>query len=297
MIRNQAPSILIAALALSFSACAGRTAAWQEKDGGGSTTGDAAAATTDAEAAKAAWAGRSEPAKVVEAIGHWEKVVAADPKNVEALVMLTRAHYYWADSFLRNDEAKYLATMDKAVKWGEKALVAASPEFDAKMRNKGKFEDAIKVIGPEGVPAAYWYATSLGKWAKRKSFAVLLGQKDNIRATMTRVLELDPNFYHGGPHRYFGAFYSVAPPFAGGDLDKSKVHYDESLKIAPYFPGTKVLMAENYSIKKDDEDLFVKLLEEVKAQPIEECPEEVRPECMVEKQKAEEMLAAKDEYF
>ena len=77
--------------------------------------------------------------------------------------------------------------MDKGVDW-EKALIAASPEFEANAR-QGKFQGAVLVVGPEGIGAMYWYASCLGKWAKRTGFAVLLGQKDNIKATMTHVLE------------------------------------------------------------------------------------------------------------
>src|SRR5690606_6905038 len=102
----------------------------------------------------------------------------------------------------------------------------------------GKYHEAIGIVGIEGLPAMYWYATALGKWARASGFGVLVGQKDNIKATMTRALELDEAYYHGGPHRYFGAFYAIAPGFAGGDDAKSKTHFEKSLEIAPYFLGT-----------------------------------------------------------
>ncbi|NJK31562.1 MAG: hypothetical protein HC927_03610 [Deltaproteobacteria bacterium] len=191
--------------------------------------------------------------------------VPTTAENAELLAMLTRAYYFTADSFMRNSEADYLEYMDRAVWWGERALIAASPEFEAKMKAKAKFHEAIVVVGIEALPAMYWYASALGKWARTKGFGVLVGQKDNIKATMTRALELDPTFYHGGPHRYFGAFYSVAPAFAGGDTNKSAEHFDKSLELAPYFIGTKILMAENLAVKLDDEEMFDRLLEEVLA--------------------------------
>ena len=275
--------------------CAGRTAAWQEEGSNGPTAATSESDTLIA-AGDAAWAERDDKAKVAEAISNWEKAAAAGANDVGTLTKLTRAYYYQADRFMRADEDAYLASMDKGVDWGEKALIAASPEFEAKMRDKGKFQDAVLVVGPEGIGAMYWYASCLGKWAKRTGFAVLLGQKDNIKATMTHVLELDPTFYHGGPHRYFGAYYSIAPGFAGGDTTKSDEHFTKSLEISDYFLGTKVLKAEHYAVKMDDEDLFRSLLEEVIASDPEVKPE-IGPEMRAEIEKAQELLDNVDEYF
>jgi tetratricopeptide (TPR) repeat protein len=287
--------LFAAAIAICMaSGCAGRKAAWekgQTTDGKGA--GDAAA---NIAAGDAHWAKRSDPNEIRAAIAAWEKAAQADPKNVELLVKLTRGNYFLADGFLRANDKEYLKYMDIGVKWGEKAMQAASPEFDKKMQGGAKLPEAVVVIPKEGVPAMYWYASALGKWAKRKSFAVLLGQKDNVRAIMTRVLELEPNYYHGGPYRYFGVFYAVAPAFAGGDLKKSKESFEKSLELAPTYVGTKVLWAEELAVKEQDEETFDKLLNEVLAAPDDVIPE-LKPEIMVEKQKAKELLADKDDRF
>ncbi len=307
----------VLALALTVAGgCKGRTAAWEEKGDTNKPEPTGSTTTPEAEAGPyaaglEAWKGRSDKAKTFEAIAIWEKAMGckegtSNPKerctdvpttaeNAELLAMLTRAYYYAGDAFFRNSEADYLEYNDRAVWWGERALIAASPEFAAKMRDKAKFHEAIVVVGIEGLPAMYWYASALGKWARAKGFGVLVGQKDNIKATMSRALELDPNFYHGGPHRYFGAFYSVAPAFAGGDTDKSREHFEKSLEIAPYFIGTKVLMAENLAVKLDDEEMFDRLLQEVIDTDISTIPEEIHPEAKVEQDKAREMQKKKEE--
>jgi tetratricopeptide (TPR) repeat protein len=288
--------VLALAILLPVSGCAGRKAVW--KDGEGEQGEAKAAAETAALIAKGdeSWAKRTDPAAIRAAAAEWEKVVATDPKNVDALVKLTRGYYFLADGYLRGNEKEYLEVMDKAVKWGEKAVVAASPEFEAKMREGGKIPEAIKLVPKPGIPAMYWYASALGKWSKTKGFAVLLGQKDNVKAVMDRCLELDPTFFYGGPHRYFGAFYAVAPAFAGGDLEKSKVHFNKSLEIEPNYPGTKVLWAAELAVKQQDEEAFERLLGEVLAIPDDAIPE-LRPEILVEKTKAKELLAEQDELF
>jgi tetratricopeptide (TPR) repeat protein len=288
---------LVLALALLLPlGCAGRKAVW--KDGDGGQDGASAGTETAALVAKGDehWAKRTDPAAIRSALAEWEKAAAAEPKNLDLLVRITRGYYFLADGYLRGDQKEYLETMDKAVKWGEKAMVAASPEFEAKMRDGGKIPEAVKLVPKQGVPAMYWYASALGKWAKTKGFAVLLGQKDNVKATMDRCLELDPNFFYGGPYRYFGAFYAVAPSFAGGDLEKSKVNFNKSLEIAPNYLGTKVLWAAELSTKEQDEETFEKLLNEVLAAPDDAIPELV-PEIMVEKGKAKELLAEQGDLF
>jgi hypothetical protein len=287
--------VLALALLMPFG-CAGRKAAW--KDGDGGQDGASAGTETAALIAKGDehWGKRTDPAAIRAAVAEWEKAAAVEPKNMELLVRLTRGYYFLADGYLRGNEKEYLVIMDKAVKWGEKAMVAASPEFEAKMRDGGKIPEAVKLVPKAGVPAMYWYASALGKWAKMKGFAVLLGQKDNVKATMDRCLELEPTFYYGGPHRYFGAFYAVAPSFAGGDLEKSKVHFNKSLEIAPTYVGTKVLWAAELSTKLQDEDTFETLLNEVLAAPDDSIPE-LTPEIIVEKGKAKELLAQQSELF
>jgi tetratricopeptide (TPR) repeat protein len=289
---------LALALVISFG-CAGRKAVWKEETAGPKPSpGAVANAEPDGALAQgdAKWAQRTEADAVREAIEAWKKAAEATPGDAELLVKLTRAHYFLADGYLRDNEKEYLKTMDEGVKWGEKAMVAASPEFEKQMREGAKYPEAVKVVGKEGVPAMYWYASALGKWAKRKGFAVLLGQKDNVKATMDRCLALDPNFFYGGPHRYFGAFYSIAPGFAGGDLEKSKVHFKKSLEIEPNYVGTKVLWAENLAVKQQDEATFDRLIKEVLEAPDDVIPE-LTAEIRVEKQKAAELQAQKSELF
>lgn len=286
-----------------LAGCAGRKAVWTEQpqQGGASReappkAGGADETTSLTAEGDAKWAERTSAANIRAAIAAWEKAAEADPGDPELLVKLTRAHYFLADGYLRADEKEYLRVMDQGVKWGEKAMVAASPEFEQKMRGGAKYPEAVKVVPKAGVPAMYWYASALGKWAKRKGFAVLLGQKDNVKSTMDRALELDPEYFYGGPHRYFGAYYAIAPAFAGGDLEKSKVHFKKSLEIQPDYIGTKVLWAQELAVKQQDEETFDRLLGEVLAAPDDIIPE-LGPEILVEKQKAEELMEKKGELF
>ena len=316
---------LVFAVSSCFSVvvgCAGRNAAWNAKESTPHTSAPKPAASTPSTApakdptqdpTEMWWSKRDQPDAIVKVIQAWEVEAGCRSGNEHPsqrcadiqihegqrrrFARLTRAHYFWADAHLRDQADDYLDVLDRGVWWGELALVAASPKFKSAMDADKKFVDAIALVDRDGVPAMYWYAAALGKWAKRKSFAVLLGQKDNIKATMSRVSELDPAYFHSAPDRYFGAYFAVAPKFAGGDLEKSRTHFDRSVANAPEYLGTKVLMAQELAVRLDDRALFESLLNSVLATPNSQIPPELWPESEVERIKAKELLAQIDELF
>lgn len=284
---------------LCLIACAGRRPDWELEPVPplASTETHNEDAHADAEAiGDTLWAERTDPQKVRQAIAQWERVIAADPGNGEVLVKLTHAYYFLADGYLRHDEDAYLEALDTGVRWGEKAMVASSPAFAQAMADGAKYPDAIAQVGPEGVPAMFWYGTALGKWAKQQGFAAMLGQKDNIKVTMERVLALDPEFLGGAPHTYFGVFYALAPAVAGGSVEKSRAHFEAALAISPNTLSTKVLWAAELAVKEQDEATFDRLLSEVLATDDNAVPR-VEAENRVEKQKARELLERRDELF
>ncbi|MBL8950079.1 MAG: hypothetical protein JNK82_04840 [Myxococcaceae bacterium] len=301
--------LFVAALvSMTVLACStGRQSTWEVKP---TENAKAEGDTPEALATQGdeAWKKRDDKASCEAAIAAWEKAVALKPDDAATLGKLAHGYYFLADAHLRNgDKDAYLTTFEKGVSRGEAALAAANPKFKEHVVAGGKVEEGMQHLTgtPVEVEAAYWYAASLGKWARAKGFAVTLGNKDRIRGVMTRVLELDTEatfgkqgFFHGAVDRYFGSFYAVAPGFAGGDMEKAKNHFEKSIEKAPYYPGTRVLYADTWATKKGDRALFDKLLAEVIALP-DQGPEgtDIAPEIKVEKEKARELQAQASERF
>jgi hypothetical protein len=270
----------------------GRKAQWAA-----TTVAPAAAVGPEASAAESAWAQRGDRAALEKAIALWEAEVAGNPGHAGTWARLARAHYLLADGHLRTLGPKneaYLQAFEKGTAAGERSLAAQSAEFKRRVLEDEKVEDAIRVVGRDGIAAMYWYAVNLSKWSRAKGIAALLGNKDRVRGVVGRVMELDETYFHGAPHRYFGAYWSLLP--IGRDLDKSRMHFEKSLAIAPAYAGTKVLMAETYAVKKQDRALFVRLLEEVLGLP-DDAIAELAPEIRIEKDKARELQSRADELF
>ena len=261
------------------------------------------------EKAAAHWSNRHDVEEVKQAIATWEQVIGLSD-DTEVLTRLARANYFLSDAYLRfqGEGEGMLETYQKGLKAAEQALFFSSPAFRAKMKETdGNVGESIKVIGKESLPAAYWYATNLGKWARKKGFAVVLGQKSTIQAIMTRVESLDDpknGFFHGAVPRYWGAFYSVAPAFAGGDMDKSAEYFTKSLEIAPFNMTTVVLRADLLYTKQDDRENYEKSLKQVLDFNIESLKEvseavyaDLAPELAREKVKAKALLEEADDRF
>jgi Tfp pilus assembly protein PilF len=278
--------------ALVLVSCASRDAGWNKKTE--SVTLTAQEVTSLRQQAMTAWKARVAQASLQESLAHFEKLHAADASNLEYLTYLTRGYYFLADSHLQELEEKK-KVYEKAASFGEKAM-ATNEDFKKSVSSGKSVEESLGTLTVKEVPAIYWTAASLGKWAKASGIAAALKYKTRIKGMIERVEKLQPDYFFAAPARYWGGFFAVAPSFAGGDLNKSKVQFDKSLKLAPEYQGTKVLMAEVYFTKKGDKASFEKTLKEVLSSNYDSHPE-IGPENALEKKKAEKLLKNIDELF
>ena len=283
--------------ALAVSGCATTyEAKWDEKPAAtaASETDALTAATAEGDAA---WDARADKAKLQEAITKWEAAFEKGGTG-ELAAKLARAHYLLGDGYyaLENNQEGRDAEYQKGLDWATRALKLSAPEFTKAMTEGKKHAEAITLAPKEAVPAMYWYATNLGKWAATKGFATRLRYKDDIKATMLHVKALDENFFYAAPWRYFGGFEAATAGLAGGSLEKSEENFKKSVELAPAYLGTKVLWADYLCTKKQDKETFKKLLEEVIAADAKADPA-IEPENNIEQQKAKKLLAEIDEKF
>ena len=290
--------------ALALGACGGsRDAAWDDttpEGGSGAPAISADQAASTLETANTAWEGRDDLAQLQAAIDGYSQVVQSDPSDHETWARLSRAEYFKADCHLRFDEAQQeemMNTFQRGTQAAERGLMALSPEFKEKMQAGTLMQDAITVLDETSVPLLYWRASNLGKWASADGFATLLSYKDEIRAVMAQCLEQDRDYFHWGPDRYFGVFFARAPAFAGGDLERSKQHFEASLSREPNYFGTHVLMAGDYAVKAQDRALFDEHVNFVLNGDPMSGGAELGPENRCEVRKAQALQAEADSFF
>jgi tetratricopeptide (TPR) repeat protein len=252
----------------------------------------------------AAWAARAEgKAKIEEAIARWDAAVQIKGDDADTYAKLARGTYLLADGYLFFDAeaspegmATFLAAHEKGQAYAEQGLRALSTDYEKRVDSGINIEDAVQALGREAVPLMYWYDVNLGKWAKNKGIDETLNQKDRIFKVMTRVYDVDPDYFYGAPDRYWGSYYAVAPTFAGGDVNKSREYFEKSLKKNPNYFATHVLIAELLAPKLDDRALFDRELKWVMETPLDIIPE-VAPEAAIERKKAERLMKKADDLF
>ncbi len=247
----------------------------------------------------AAFANRGDEAQLRAAIDAYTQAVDAVPGDHATWVKLSRAQYFLANGHLEFDEARAeecTAMYQASITSAERGIAALAPEFAEQFRSSGQFATGLPQLDQRAVGLIYWRSSALGRWARRDGFATILAYKDEIRASMTRCLELDREYFFGGPDRYFGAFFAVAPTYAGGDLERSRQHFDYSISRYPGYFGTHVLYAVEYAVKSQDRELFTRELQWVIDNDPNMLPD-VAPENVVEQRKAREALARADELF
>jgi len=245
------------------------------------------------------WAKRIDKASLQEALGALEKRIAADPKDGVAYAWLSRGYYFLTDGHMRQEEAEreeMLATYKKGFDYAMAGMKALSPKFNECLELQDPVEDCVNFLTMEAAGPIYWYAVNLGKYAALDSFPTLLFYKAQIYALMQRLLMLDDHYFYGAAHRYFGAYYSKAPVWAGGDMKKAKHHFEKALEIAPNYFSTSVLMADMYTRKTEDPDHFRRLLEFVINADKEILPG-LSPEQGFEQIKAGNLLEEIDDIF
>lgn len=258
-------------------------------------TGSADMASELTSHADTLWELRGDKAKLQEALGKYEEAYAANPMNRHVSERLVRGWYFLGDIYETDKDAK-LAAWDTSITWGKRCL-AINSEFTA-LLEKGdeKESDAARILGNDDVPCMYWTASALGKWAKLYGIAKALKHIGTVKAYISRVQELQPDFFYAAPDRYWGAYFSALPSFAGQDLDKSKEHFDKSIAMSPDYLGTRVLLADYWAVKTQNRAVFEENLNYVVNADPDKLPE-VAIENRAEQEKAKALLTQIDDLF
>ena len=285
---NLQQSLLV--LSVLFFGCAGRQTAILERPlPPPQPTANAAALQKDAENL---WAQRSDPLKARQALEAFKRAYAAHP-NREMGTKLSRAYYFVGD-YIETDPDSQAARFSSGLETGERAL-SLNNDFRMKYLKTKDDKRALALLDRTWTPALYWTAANLAQWTEKQPWRVRYGNKGRAEIFMSRLRELEPNYYYGGAYRYFAVLPTRGrAPFV--DLDDSKRAFEAVVALAPNFLANKRLYAETYAVKKKDRALFTRLLNEVIAAKIDNAAE-MAPENKYEQARAQKMLAAIERYF
>ncbi|GAB4366985.1 MAG: hypothetical protein Kow00128_10970 [Deltaproteobacteria bacterium] len=218
---------------------------------------------TDAEAL---WAQREDPGKAREAVAAWEAVLKDHPGDYDALLRLSRLHYWIGQLLEKSDRKAALSEYRTGREYGRRAAEAA-PE-----KPGGHFFEAANLARENNLKGSFSSLWGIG----------------TVRRLNEKTASIDPDYFYRGPDRFFCAMYTKLPGLLGGSTEKAIEHGRKAVEAFPDYAGNRYFLAEAY-FKDGKNDLAREQLEAAVAAPDDAHPD-VTPEQRMEKARAAELL-------
>lgn len=214
------------------------------------------------------WGQRSDESHARAAVDAWTRALDRAPTDAVLWARLARAQCFLADAHLASDPARASEAAElfaSAVTSGERSLLSRVPEIGAPLRAGEHFADLLERFDERDVPGLYWRTVALWRWARGNGMFVQQGVRNEVRASMGRVAELDRGYDGAGADRFLGDAYATAGTSAGGDVERARVHFEYAIHAAPEHFANRVLYALDVATKVQDRELFESQLRRVLA--------------------------------
>lgn len=228
-----------------------------------------------------------------------EGLIKSDPNNEKFLLLACQGFASYALGFVEDQEPDraqllYLRGRD----YGLKILNKNHSFQKALTGDLDQLELALNKFDKNDVPALFWTANNWANWINfNLTDTDALADLPKVQLMMQRVLKLDESYFYGGAHLFFATIYASRPKILGGDIEKSKQHFDRCFAycqekfLLPY-----VYYARYYATRAFDEELFSRTLSKVIETSDDILPAQRLPNAIA-KQKAKRLLLQAEEFF
>lgn len=221
---------------------------------------------TQRQKAETLWSQREDLGKAREAVSAWEAVLKAQPGDYEALLRLSRLHYWIGQLLEKTDRTVALSEYNAGRQWGSEAA-KASPD-----KPGGHFFEAANLARENNLKGTFSNLWGIG----------------TVRGLNEKTDAIDPDYFYRGPDRFFCAMYTKLPGLLGGSSSKAIEHGKKAVAAFPNYVGNRYFLAEAY-FKDGKNELAREQLEAAVATPDDALPD-VIPEQRMEKSRAAELL-------
>ena len=184
---------------------------------------------------------------------------------------------------------------------GRHAMRVRDPEVDEILTgDPAKLKEYLEeeFTDPEQ-DAAVLFWTAMG-WGSAINLSLddpdLIADAPICSALMTRVTEIDPDFFNASAWAFLGGLESAMPAALGGTPEKGKNYFEQGLQITERRNHMiHIAYAKLYAVNTSNRELYVKLLTEVLE--AEDLGDSVRLNNKIARVRAERYLANVDELF
>ena len=162
-----------------------------------------------------------------------EGMLLEDPDNIDLLLFAAQGFYGYSYGFIETeDPARAGALYRRCYGYAKRTFSLRGYDIDPETASADDLQNAVANASKGDVPAIFWTATCLGKWAdmNRDNLAGVAGLS-NVAILMQRVIELDDSYYYGAAHLFFGVYYGGLSPMFGGDFALAEQHFQRAAEI------------------------------------------------------------------
>ena len=203
------------------------------------------------EKAQETWTRRDTEEGLEESLWLYKRIIKKNPDDWEALAKLSHGQCWLGTVFLKNSGERL-----KAFKEGE--------EYGLR---------AIE-LNPYSTGARYWASANLAGWAfDQKSETKTLWSLWEARIHQERILLLDPDYFYGAPHLFWGVYFTNVSRALGQDLSQAKKHFEKALEVESQFVLSYSLYVENYLLLTGEHDKARELLAKALTIPTDALPD------------------------
>ncbi|HXX34442.1 MAG TPA: TRAP transporter TatT component family protein [Thermodesulfobacteriota bacterium] len=225
-------------------------------------------------------------------------MIQAWPDNDQLLIAGAESYSSFASLFVEDQDEAYARVLyARGKEYALRSLEIRGLKNPVD-RSFDEFKEALRRLGKKDVPYLFWSATCWANWIRLNLDSMeALSELPKVEWMMGRVLELDEEFYYGGPHLFMGIWYASRPKIAGGDLQKAHEHFTKALELGQgKFLMAYVYYAKYYARKMMDKELFISTLQKVLETPAETSPNLILANTVAKKE-AKELLSRVGDYF
>lgn len=204
-----------------------------------------------------------------------DSMIASDPESSDLLEIGAKSYsaYIGALAECSSSSGRLSVLADKAGLYG-KELVANILDLEAGWQPE-QLDQQLADLRKSQVPQLFWGTMGWLSWVRQqKGSPAAMADLVVIEHVMARILELDEAYQAGSPHLFFGGYYAAKPAMLGGDLERSRMHFEKALKLADRrFLFTQLTYAEIFARQSFNQDLHDQLLKEIIEFPLDSAPE------------------------
>jgi hypothetical protein len=228
-----------------------------------------------------------------------EGMSIGDPGNATLRVYLAQGFYGYGYSFVEQEAPeRAVALYTRCLEHAQAALDSLGFAVDIEAAPLDALETALTDATARQVPALFWSASCMAKRTDMsRTDPRSIAQLARAASVMQRVLALDENHYHGGPHLFFGVYYGSRAPMFGGDPARSAQHFDRARAAT----AGKLLMADVLQAEFLDRQQLDRAAFHDRLSAVMNAPDDLFPEMAfanrVARQRAQYLLTKEAEWF